>query len=958
MKSPRRHPWTFALAGTIRDCRNMVATVLGIVFAAIAPASAQFTWTDLGHLGDGESNFSALSANGLVVTGTGYNDSGELCVFRWTSGTGIVNLGTLGGEMARALGLNSDGTTIIGTRTTAAGEQRAFRWREAGVHVEPGTVGGDASEPQATSADGSVVVGWAFNNLGNSRAFRWSPGSSPVNLGTLGGIRSLAAGVSADGTVVVGDSLNSAGNQRAFRWTQGSGMVDLGTLGGTRSWASMVSADGSVVVGQAFNSSAQSRAFRWTQGSGMVDLGTLGGTQPIPYGLSADGSTVVGSCFNADFQRRAFRWRQGSGMVALGTLGGGYSQAQAVSANGNVVVGFASNAAEDSRLFVWTSRAGMVDVLQMAAARGVDVVDWVADENGSGISADGDTLAFQGIVNGSYRAVRVSGLNLDETQPPVSSVSTAPSPTGGWINALANVTVTATDAVDGSGVKEIRTAVDMGPEQVTFGNTATIPVNGDGIHTIAYRAVDFAGNVETVQYVTVKIDTTAPTVGAWVVGGKLEISASDALSGITSIAYKIDNGAVQSYTGPVTVPAGARKIDVRAVDVAGNSSAWKSVATVAFLKQVIATPASVMAGGSTVIRVDLNAAAPAGGLIVDVAASDPAALQIASPTVTIPAGASSATVNATAAASQSARPVEVSATFADLRVSTSVTITPRTPKSIKLVPSVVTSGMTSTATLTMSAAAGSAVEVSLQSLDESVATVPANVTVNAGSATAKFTVTAKSVTSEKSVLVRATVDGVSAVAVLWVRPVLPTAVSATPTSVASGANVALKVTLSRPAPAGYSVSFSSSDSSVLDPGTSLAIPAGATTATLNVNAGLVAADRTAIVRVSYGIAQVRTSVRVTSAKLANVSISPTSVAGGASATATVTLVGKAPEGGLEVVLRSSAAAATVPISVVVPAGASTANFPVITATVPATTAVTLSARAGGIVKTAVLTVNK
>jgi len=69
--------------------------------------------------------------------------------------------------------------------------------------------------------------------------------------------------------------------------------------------------------------------------------------------------------------------------------------------------------------------------------------------------------------------------------------------------------------------------------------------------------------------------------------------------------------------------------------------------------------------------------------------------------------------------------------------------------------------------------------------------------------------------------------------------------------------------------------------------------------------------------------------------LSSVALNPTSVPGGSSSTGTVTLSGPAPSYGVPVDLSSSASAATVPASVTVAGGASSANFTVNTSAVTA-----------------------
>jgi Subtilase family len=90
--------------------------------------------------------------------------------------------------------------------------------------------------------------------------------------------------------------------------------------------------------------------------------------------------------------------------------------------------------------------------------------------------------------------------------------------------------------------------------------------------------------------------------------------------------------------------------------------------------------------------------------------------------------------------------------------------------------------------------------------------------------------------------------------------------------------------------------------------------------------------------------------------LSSIGLNPTSVTGGSPSTGTVTLSGSAAASGAIVNLSSSASAATVPASVTVAPGASSANFMVSTSAVSASTPVTITASFAGATKTASLTV--
>ena len=91
--------------------------------------------------------------------------------------------------------------------------------------------------------------------------------------------------------------------------------------------------------------------------------------------------------------------------------------------------------------------------------------------------------------------------------------------------------------------------------------------------------------------------------------------------------------------------------------------------------------------------------------------------------------------------------------------------------------------------------------------------------------------------------------------------------------------------------------------------------------------------------------------------LATLSVSPASVVGGNPSTGTVTLSGAAPAGGLVATLSSAnPTVVSVPTSVVVPAGSSSASFTVTTSAVTSTAVVGVTASLGDTTKTSALTV--
>jgi len=90
--------------------------------------------------------------------------------------------------------------------------------------------------------------------------------------------------------------------------------------------------------------------------------------------------------------------------------------------------------------------------------------------------------------------------------------------------------------------------------------------------------------------------------------------------------------------------------------------------------------------------------------------------------------------------------------------------------------------------------------------------------------------------------------------------------------------------------------------------------------------------------------------------LQNLTLSPSSVAGGTGVTGTVTLTGPASTGGAVVTLASNSAAAKAPSSVTVPAGATSATFNITTSAVNSNTNATITATYAGTSASAVLAV--
>ena len=186
------------------------------------------------------------------------------------------------------------------------------------------------------------------------------------------------------------------------------------------------------------------------------------------------------------------------------------------------------------------------------------------------------------------------------------------------------------------------------------------------------------------------------------------------------------------------------------------------------------------------------------------------------------------------------------------------------------------------------------------------------------------------------------------------------AVSVNPTAVNGGTNVTGTVTLGSAAPTGGIVVSLSSDSASAVVPASVTVAAGASTATFTVTTGVVNATTTATITAVAGTVTKTATLTINQAPVtfSGLTLNPTSVRGGTSSTGTVTL-SRASNTATTVTLRSSSATrASVPTSVTIPAGATSATFTVTTATTTSTRTATISATALGTTRSATLTMTR
>jgi hypothetical protein len=170
------------------------------------------------------------------------------------------------------------------------------------------------------------------------------------------------------------------------------------------------------------------------------------------------------------------------------------------------------------------------------------------------------------------------------------------------------------------------------------------------------------------------------------------------------------------------------------------------------------------------------------------------------------------------------------------------------------------------------------------------------------------------------------------------------------------------VFLGGPAPAaGASVTLSSSNPSVafFPHGSVVKVPAGASSASFSIGTGAVTSASSAVISASWhSVTQSATLNVVAPYSVSSLTLNPASQYGIFTTTGTVTLTGPADTSAVVSLGSGNTALATTPANVIVPAGATSANFTINLKPVAADTPVTISASNGGATRTAVLTVLK
>jgi hypothetical protein len=180
-----------------------------------------------------------------------------------------------------------------------------------------------------------------------------------------------------------------------------------------------------------------------------------------------------------------------------------------------------------------------------------------------------------------------------------------------------------------------------------------------------------------------------------------------------------------------------------------------------------------------------------------------------------------------------------------------------------------------------------------------------------------------------------------------------------PSTVTGGQAVTGTVSLTGPAPSGGAlVNLSSANPAATVP-SSATVPFNSSSANFTVNTTSVSATTAGNITAVYAGVSKSATLTVNAAApavLSSLTLNPSSVVGGSTSVGTVTLTKPAPASGAIVALTTNKTVATVPASVNIAPGASSATFSIVTKTTNKKVTVSIGASYGGITKSATLTV--
>ncbi len=700
----------------------------------------------------------------------------------------------------------TEGQTAAFTVAASGTAPIGYQWRKGGVNIA-GATSSTYTTPATVLADSGATFDVVLSNVAGT-VTSTPPATltvSPLAVSALGVNPASVAGVgSSTGTVTLSGPAPAAGtvvqltsSNTSAATVPGTVTVAAGATSATFTANTLtVAAATSVTISATYQGTTKTatltvnpplRVQSVTQNpstvtSGATSTGTVTLSGPAPAGgtavqLASNNTsaatvpgtvTVAASSSTATFTVNTGAVAGVTSVTITATLNGSATGTLTVNPAPSfnpIRVNSAGGAFTDSQGFIWSADTGFTGgntaSVSSAIANTVDDVLYQTERYGA------FTYAFT-VPAGGYQVT----LKFAETYY-TSGASSG--------QRVFNVAINGTTVLDNFDIKAAAGGANIAVDR-TFTVMAGAGSNNLQIQLIHLATQPDLPKVNAIEIISSGVTgvtiTTQPTSQAVTEGQTATFTV--AASGSAPISYQWRKGGVNiagatspSYTTPTTVLAdGGATFDVVVSNVAGGVPSNVATLTVNPLavSAVSVSPASVTGGTGSTGTVTLSGPAPAAGAVVQLASNNTSAATVPG-TVTVQSGATSTTFAVNTSAVGSATSVTISATYQGTTQTTTLAVHPvLSVQSVTLNPGTVTSGATSTGTVTLNAPApAGGTTVQLASNNTSAATVPGTVTVAASSSTATFTVNTSTVSSATSVTITATLTGL-ATATLTVNP--------------------------------------------------------------------------------------------------------------------------------------------------------------------------------------------
>ena len=796
--------------------------------------------------------------------------------------------------------------------------------------------GGTLSSSPTVGTDGTIYVGCWDNNLyaiSSTGAKKWTY--------PTGNLIGSSPAIGSDGTVYVGStdgSLYAVKADGTLRWKFSAqaavstspsvgpdGIVYFGSNDGdlyavkpdgTEKWhysvgSPIVSSPAVGIDGTIYFGSNDFNLYSLTSGGQLnwsYPTGLQISSSPV---IGSDGTVYVGSQDHnlyAINSSGTLRWSQSTHAAVVST--------PAIDADGTLYIG-----SNDQNLYAFGTQVNTIPVSSFnlspasvaggTSAVGTVTLQSVAPSNGDVVTL----LSSDASVNVPSFVVVPGGANST-----TFTLLTSP--------VLANKTVTVTASSGGTNV--VSTMV------VTTGPISNLAISPSSV-VIGQNA-----------FGTVTVSSPAP------VGGTVISLSSANPNAIVPATVTVAQGAT---TANFTIQTSQVNASLTAVITAsiGNYSRQATLKLLpTALQGVTLSSNSAVSGDTLQATATLNGPAPAAGVIITWTSNStalvppkPSKILKGTTSITIPVKVGVVNQNSNAT---------LSASYASSTQSADVSIDPLVVTQVLLNSQSLSGGASTTGTVELNGNGnGSATKVNLTSSNPAVI-VPVSILVPANSKLVTFVVKTTPVPTDRNVVITATtLTQPKTVTVTVTAPTL-SLMTVNPTAVSGGATANGTVSITSFAPVGgITISLSSPSAYVTVP-SSVTIPAGKSFSNFVVKTSAVSDQQVVSITGTLNGHQTQTNLVVNPPALTSLTISPSSVKGGTTATGKVTLSSIAPVGGMVVTLAAQGVGGSVPASVTILAGKTTATFAVATKKVSSKSNLLVTGTLGPVQKNSVLTI--